>query len=106
VHDSNYREFKKRYIKALDKSLNLTGFLLVNTATLLAPVDTGRLRQTIGYVVNPFKISVKFGSNVFYDIFIEKGTSRQKAQPYIKPSLLRNVEQIEEIIKKVFRGEL
>lgn len=106
MHKSEYKKFKKLYLKAIEKSLEIIGLLLVDESVSLSPVDTGRLRQSIDYLVDKSKMKVIFGTNVFYAIFLEKGTIKQKAQPFIKPALIRNYSKIENVIKKVFKGEI
>lgn len=65
------------------------GVLVSNAAKVLCPVDTGRLRASIG-VSQTFtargSVTV-VGTNVEYGGFIEYGTSRQRAQPYLRPAL-------------------
>lgn len=106
MHDSNFREFKRRYNKSIIKSLEIIGLLLVDRASLLSPVDTGRLRQSISHKLKPLKYAVQFGTDVFYGLFVEKGTYKQKAQPFIKPALIKNIMEFEHVIEKVFKGEL
>ena len=58
-------------------------------ATQLVPVDTGRLKSSIGYHVErtgggPVGY---VGSEVEYAIFVEEGTWRTSAQPYLVPAL-------------------
>lgn len=50
------------------------------------PVDTGRLRQSIGVQqVNPDHYRV--GTNVEYAPYVEFGTRHQAAQPFLRPAL-------------------
>lgn len=72
-----------------EKALRSTGYAVQNTARGLCPVDTGRLRSSIfsrpgqdsaGYFVD-------VGTNVEYAAFVEFGTSRSRAQPYLVPAL-------------------
>lgn len=60
-----------------------------NQAKALCPVDTGRLRSSITYALGadgrgPF---ADVGTNVTYGIFVELGTFRMSAQPYLLPAL-------------------
>lgn len=58
-------------------------------ATSLVPVDTGRLKSSIGYTVErgPDGPVAFVGSEVEYAIFVEQGTWRTRAQPYLVPAL-------------------
>lgn len=65
------------------------GVLVSNAAKVLCPVDTGRLRASIG-VSQTFTSGgsvTTVGTNVEYGGYIEYGTSRQRAQPYLRPAL-------------------
>lgn len=62
------------------------GILVTNLAKSYCPVDTGRLRASIG-VDQSSDGSVTVGSNVEYAIYVEAGTRYQRAQPYLRPAL-------------------
>lgn len=59
----------------------------------LAAVDTGRMRNSIG--VNTGRdgrgMYVDVGPSVEYAIFVEYGTSRMEAQPFVRPGLAQAV---------------
>jgi HK97 gp10 family phage protein len=71
-----YRDLERRCLKAQQ------------VATDLCPVDTGRLQASIDYViVRDAKGLVGYvGSNVEYAIYVELGTWRTSAQPYLRPA--------------------
>ena len=48
------------------------------------PVDTGRLRNSITHVVDAEAAYV--GTNVEYAPYVELGTSRMRARPFLKPA--------------------
>jgi HK97 gp10 family phage protein len=52
-----------------------------------APVDTGRLRNSITHRVEPDGLSAVVGTNVEYAPHVEFGTRFQRAQPYLVPAL-------------------
>lgn len=53
------------------------------------PVDTGRLRSSITHALETDSdgLVAKVGTNVEYAAFVELGTSRMRAQPYLRPAL-------------------
>lgn len=52
------------------------------------PVDTGRLRSSISHeLALDGGIVGRVGTNVFYAPFVELGTSRMSAQPFLRPAL-------------------
>lgn len=72
-----------------ENALRATGYAVQNAARMLCPVDTGRLRSSIfsrsgrdsrGYFV-------EIGTNVSYAAFVEFGTFKSRAQPYLIPAL-------------------
>jgi len=64
---------------------------------------TGRLRASITYEIETGKDEIigKVGTNVKYASNVEFGTSKQSAQPYLRPSLKKNIPKI----KQLFRGK-
>lgn len=70
-------------------------------AKRFCPYLTGRLRTSITHEVEEAKdetIGV-VGTNVLYGIFQEYGTSRMKAQPYLRPALNKNIPKIKQLFK-------
>ncbi|WP_019008981.1 HK97-gp10 family putative phage morphogenesis protein [Deinococcus aquatilis] len=59
---------------------------LRNEMVLLAPVDTGRLRQSIN-VQKIGKGHYRVGTNVNYAPFVEFGTRYMRAQPFMRPAI-------------------
>lgn len=54
-----------------------------------APVDTGRLRSSITNELGAegSDLVARIGTDVEYAAFVELGTSRAPAQPYLRPAL-------------------
>ncbi len=72
--------------------------IIVSSAKRRCPVDTGRLRRSISSVVGKNKLTV--GSRVLYAAYVEGGTPKMAAQPYLRTGLMENLRRI----KAVFRG--
>ncbi|MFB9994078.1 HK97-gp10 family putative phage morphogenesis protein [Deinococcus oregonensis] len=66
--------------KAAVQALNIR-----NEAVSAAPVDTGRLRQSIGLQRRSPDVW-RVGTNVNYAPFVEFGTRHQAAQPFMRPA--------------------
>lgn len=90
--------------RLFDITLTGAGELVRSKAVLLTPVDTGRLRNSIDYQVNPEEREVIIGTPVEYAPMIELGTSKQKAQPFLKPGLIQSAIAINRLAKRVFGG--
>ena len=67
-------------------------------------VDTGRLKGSITHapVTGP---QVTVGTNVEYGIYVHEGTSRMKANPFLKNGFERNMDQVEKhIVDELKKG--
>ena len=82
-------------VNGIDKSAQR----VKRAAKLLAPVDTGRLRNSIQHktVKANGKIEGSVFTNVEYAPYVEFG-ARQSPTPFMFPALVQNQEQIKEVI--------
>lgn len=68
---------------------------VVNHAKKLCAVDTGRLRSSITYEIGESggELAARVGTNVEYAPYVEFGTRRMRAQPFLRPAIdsVRNV---------------
>lgn len=88
---------------AKQAALEAIGLQAEGYAQLLAPVDTGRLRNSISHSIIDDN-SVAIGTNVEYAIYQEMGTSRMKAQPYLKPAVMEHLSEYKEIAEEALKG--
>lgn len=83
------RELKRMELRT-ESDLARFGILVQNGARVRCPVDTGRLRASI--MSTPGRDGrgpyVDIGTNVEYAPFVEYGTMRTRAQPYLRPALM------------------
>lgn len=56
--------------------------------------DTHRLDLSIDVVLNPSRLSASVVSRAPYSSFLEFGTSKMAARPFLRPALLRNRNRI------------
>lgn len=114
------------------KALTMCGLVVEKFAKQLAPADTGLLRNSItwalagkkpaaksykagkpkngviqtgeysGTAPNDDELSVFVGTNVEYSPHVELGTSRQEAQPFLKPAAANSKNALEQCFKKAF----
>jgi HK97 gp10 family phage protein len=80
----NSAEILKAFEQATERGLEKIGLVAEGYAKKLTPVDTGRLRNSITHEVDGNDVYI--GSNVEYAPYVELGTSKQKAQPFLKPA--------------------
>lgn len=65
-------------------------------------IDTGRLLNSITHEVikRSSKILGRIGTNLFYAVFQEKGTSKMKPTPFLRPTFILNYREVEKNIVK------
>lgn len=74
---------------AFGRDLLRRALLVEAEAKRLCPVDTDRLRSSIAHEMglDALGLYVDVGTDVEYAIFVELGTSRMSAQPFLRPAL-------------------
>lgn len=65
-----------------------------------APVDTGRLRNSITHVIAEGGLKARIGTNVEYAAHVEFGTRRMRAQPYLQPSFEEEAPRLKQRVRK------
>lgn len=79
-----------------------TAFKVERDAKILAPVDTGAMRNSIrSDPVDDLTWQVSVGQD--YSKFVEFGTSRMAAQPFLTPALEGNRGEMERKIAELFK---
>ena len=63
-------------------------------------IRTGRLRNSITYGVDTSEPAVYIGSNVEYAPYVELGTSKMRARPYLKPAVENYGEQYKDLLQQ------
>ena len=94
-------EFIEELRRRIPVALEECGLAAEGYAKRLCPVDTGRLRNSITHTAD--KKTAYIGTNVEYAPYVELGTSRQKAQPYLKPAVLDHVSTYKRIFESHFK---
>lgn len=95
-------EAKKAIDDAIEKAVIEAALIAEDSVVQLVPVDTGRLRGSIDHNTESDKFQI--GTNVTYATYVEKGTSKQQAQPFLKPGINRSLYKITDIVKKHLKG--
>jgi HK97 gp10 family phage protein len=109
------------------KALEMVGLAAEGYAKRLCAVDTGRLRNSITHTTGtgnsglpdpparpedsalkgtPEKDTVYIGTNVEYAPYVELGTVRTPAQPFLRPAAADHTPQYKEILEKVMKDQL
>lgn len=99
--------------RALAEAMDAIGAAMQGHAQQLCPVDTGRLRNSITYRLGGGGYSfpghgaelgsgdkmVVVGSDVEYADYVELGTERTRAQPFLHPAATQFAGEYEDIIR-------
>lgn len=96
--NDNSGNVRQALANAISPALEAIGLTAEAYAKLLCPVDTGRLRNSISHAVDEREKAVYIGTNVEYAPYVELGTSRTKAQPFLKPAATNHTEEYKALI--------
>lgn len=78
------------------RALEVIGGTAEGYAKQLCPVDTGNLRNSITHQMR-CENTVAVGTNVHYAPYVELGTSKMRAQPYLRPAVENHRAEYEAI---------
>jgi HK97 gp10 family phage protein len=97
--------------EAVEKTIEIACIKAMNRAAALSPVDSGLLRNSISYKtsesaqgdlsISPKKHEGYIGTNVEYARYVEYGTRRQVAQPFLRPAIKTLSNRDVDIIKAI-----
>ena len=98
----------KEYLKALDDAtaaaLEAIGLQAEKYAKQSCPVDTGRLRNSIGHDTASEENAEYIGTNVEYAAYVEFGTVKMAERPYLKPAATEHGDEYKRIVEKYMQG--
>lgn len=132
--DFKFTSHRKEYVEAMEKgkeaALDAIGSKVAGYALMLAPVDTGRLKNSITWAIkktegrtynyedddgNPYSYdvgtglpddAVAIGTNVEYAIFQETGSSKTKAHPYLTPAVKNHLDKYKKLAEAMIAAAL
>lgn len=96
--------FKAALERAIENGLEAIGMTAETYAKKDCPVDTGRLRNSIDHAVASNEDAVYIGTNVEYAPYVELGTSRQTAQPFLKPAASEHSAEYKRIMEAALKS--
>jgi HK97 gp10 family phage protein len=85
----------------IQQLLNRAGFEAEGLAKQRAPVDTGFLRSSLSTKPGPLEVTV--GASAKYAPYVELGTRRMNAQPYLGPAVTKAVANLVAALEATFR---
>lgn len=91
---------------AMERGVRRAGLKVEGDAKMVTPVDTGALRSSINTTSSSTANSATatVGSNLEYAAYVELGTSKSSAQPFLQPSLQKNKKVATQIVMTEIRS--
>lgn len=99
-YKDNTDEVLKGLSDAMERALTRIGLAAEGYAKKECPVDTGNLRNSITHEVDGHADTVYIGTNVEYAAYVELGTTRTKAKPYLRPAVTEHSAVYKRIIEE------
>lgn len=87
---------------ATDRQLELSSLRIERGAKTGAPVDTGALKNTI-FSAQAGSLTYKVTAPQHYAIYVEKGTRKMRAQPFLKPAIDAERPKLISNLRKIYR---
>lgn len=100
VNEDNTEECARGIVRAIDRALEEIGLAAEGYAKRACPVDTGNLRNSITHAVEGSEDAVYVGTNVEYAPYVEMGTRRTAAQPFLRPAATEHGSTYRGILKR------
>ena len=85
------------------RALEAIGIEAQNDAKAIAPVDTGRLKNSVTHSIDMGGSWAVIGTDVEYAKYVHLGTSRQRAQPFLTDAVTQNAEKYRGIVEDAYR---
>ena len=84
------------------------GVLAVGEVVSITPVLSGNLKKCIASDVMPADEGVYVGvtEEAKYGIYVEKGSSKQSAQPYLEPGCMNALPNITSVAEKIYKSKM
>lgn len=100
----NTEEVKDELLEKIERGLIACGLVAEGHAKSLCPVDTGRLRNSITNQVDMSEQAVYIGTNVEYAAYVELGTSRMPARPFLRPAAHDHGPEYQELLRQAMEA--
>ena len=99
---SHRAEVESTTQQATDRALEIIGGKAESYAKALCPVDTGRLRNSITHQ-QYYENTEIIGTNVEYAPYVELGTRKMAARPYLRPAAENHGEEYKQVIVSEYK---
>jgi HK97 gp10 family phage protein len=102
IRQDNTEEVLDALADQVGVGLEKIGLVAEGYAKRLCPVDTGRLRNSITHTTDDSAAYI--GTNVDYAVYVEMGTVRTPAQPYLKPAAADHADEYRRILNDALQS--
>lgn len=102
ISSDNTEEIVEEVNDRIKVALEAIGLQGEAYAKRYCPVDTGRLRNSITHTTD--EDSAYIGTNVEYAPYVEYGTSKTIAQPFLEPAATGHSEEYKAIFESYLRN--
>lgn len=99
-------QYENALATGMKDALKQCGLSVERGAKWRCPHDTGHLMRSIKTdfsQIDSFEVSV--GTNVEYAVYVEYGTYKQPAQPFLRPAYNTQVTKLQKKLNEVFGGK-
>lgn len=103
IFTSHAAEALSAEASARAKALEVIGGKAEGYAKALCPVDTGRLRNSITHQQMSENTEV-IGTNVEYAPYVELGTHKMGARPYLRPACENHTAEYRAIVERMMKN--
>lgn len=108
-----FTSHKKEVLQALEDNMEVALEMIGLTAesyakmnlTEMDAVDTGRLRNSVSHYANYDTDSTYIGTNVEYGPYIEFGTVKMAARPFLRRAVQEHVNEYKRLAENALRGK-
>jgi hypothetical protein len=102
--NDNVKQILEATNEAINNALEIIGNMAADYAAGLAPVDTGRLQNSLTSEVSESEKAVYVGTNVEYAPFVEYGHRTQsgktvEGKPFLKPAIESHLDEYKHILE-------
>ena len=105
---SRVKDVQTELATKVDKALEEIGGKCETYAKKLCPVDTGHLRNSITHQRATDNVAEEaaelVGSNVEYAPYVELGTYKMDAKPYLRPAVEDHQGEYHDIVERIMKG--
>lgn len=106
MSDFAFKDNSAEVLSALENAVKLgleaIGMTAEGYAKEKAPVNTGRLRNSVSHVSD--SEAAYIGTNVEYAPYVELGTVKMGARPFLKPAAEEHADEYREIMENAMKN--